>query len=77
MSAGFSRLIGSSWDQAAQPKSLDIMDIPEMLADRFGLHHFEVQTIHFLSMEPSYYARFNERLQKAKCKGLQHLPGTR
>jgi sugar phosphate isomerase/epimerase len=68
MSAGFARLIGSSWDQAAQPKSLDIMEIPEMLADRFGIHNFEVQTIHFLSMEPSYYARFNERLKRAKCK---------
>jgi sugar phosphate isomerase/epimerase len=68
MSAGFSRLIGSSWTPNAQPKALDIMDIPEMLADRFGIHHFEVQTIHFLSTEPSYFARFNQRLQKAKCK---------
>jgi hypothetical protein len=58
------------WDrsQPVEPKQPDIMDIPEILADRFGLHHLEVQTIYFPSMEPSYYARFNERLKKAKCQ---------
>ena len=49
------------------------MDIPELLADRFGLHNVEVQTIYFLSMEPSYCARFNERLKKAKSK-ITNMP---
>ena len=75
MSAGFGRLIPETWDRSkpVEPKQLDIMDIPEMLADQFGLHHFEVQQIYFLSMEPSYYARFNERLKKAKCK-VSNMP---
>lgn len=75
MSAGFSRLIPETWDrtQPATPKQMDIMDVPEFLADHLGLHHFEIQNIHFLSMEPSYCAKFNERLQKARCK-VSNMP---
>ena len=71
MFGGFGGRLRPTWDrsQPVEPKQLDaIMDIPELLADRYGLHNMEVQTIYFLSMEPSYYARFNERLKKAKCK---------
>jgi len=71
MCGGFGGQLVSTWDrsQPVEPKQLDaMMDVPELLADRYGLHHMEVQTIYFLSMEPSYYARFNERLKKAKCK---------
>jgi sugar phosphate isomerase/epimerase len=51
------------------PKDLEIMlDAPEILADRYGLHNMDVPTQYLLTMERSYYARFNERLKKAKCK---------
>src|SRR5215472_8143113 len=75
MSGGFGRLIPEVWDRSkpVEPKQMDIMDIPEFLADHFGLHHFEVQNIHFLSMEPSYYAKFNERLGRAKCQ-ISNMP---
>jgi len=75
MSGAFGRLIPEVWDrsQPVAPKELDIMDVPQLLADRFGLHNFEVQQIHFLSMEPSYYAKFNERLKQAKCK-VSNMP---
>jgi hypothetical protein len=56
------------WSREAAPKQLDIMAFPELLADRYGLHHVEVQQIHFLSMKPSYYEEFNRRLAKAKSK---------
>ena len=39
-----------------------------MLADHFGIHNVEVQQIHFLSMEPSYYRKFLERVKKAKSR---------
>jgi hypothetical protein len=45
-------------EPAASPKQLDIMDFPEMLADRFQIHNVEVQQFHFLSPEPSYYRKF-------------------
>jgi hypothetical protein len=68
--SGVGGRLPATWDrsQPVEPTQVDLMDIPEMLADRFGLHNVEIQTIYFLSMEPSYYARFNERLKKAKCK---------
>ena len=44
MSGAFSRQTGTSWDPPGQTYSLDIMDVPAMLADQFGLHYFELQT---------------------------------
>ena len=76
MCRGFGDKSISTWDrsQPVPPEQLEIMlDAPEILADRYGLHNMEVQTIFFLSMEPSYYARFNERLKKAKCK-ITNMP---
>jgi hypothetical protein len=70
MCGGFGGQLANTWDRTkpVEPKQLDIMDMPELLADRYGLHNMEIQQIYLLSMEPSYYARFNERLKKAKCK---------
>ncbi len=54
--------------QAGVAKELDIMDYPEMLADRYRIHNVEVQQIHFLSMEPSYFKKFLGRVKKAKSR---------
>ena len=56
------------WSHVAAPKQLDVMDYPEMLADRYHIHNVDVLNINFLSMEPSYYRKFNERLKQAKSK---------
>src|SRR5215475_7975641 len=64
MSGAFGRQTGTSWDPPGQTRSLDISEVPEMLADQFGLHSFELQTPHFLSTDPSYVARFNDRRKK-------------
>ena len=70
MSGCFDRLLTEvrDWSRPASPKELDIMDFPEMLADRFHIHNVEVQQIHFLSMEPSYYRKFLDRVKKAKTR---------
>jgi hypothetical protein len=70
MSGCFGRLMAETWDrsQTVEPKELDIMDFPEMLADHYHIHNVEVQQIHFLSMEPSYYTKFLGRLKKAKSR---------
>lgn len=70
MSGDFAGLMTEvrDWSQEAAPKQLDILDFPQMLADRFQIHNVEVQQIHFLSMKPSYYKEFNKRLKKAKSK---------
>jgi sugar phosphate isomerase/epimerase len=48
--------------------TLDLMDIPDMFADRFGVHYVEVFCSHFLSTEHSYFKAFSDRLKKAKSK---------
>ena len=75
MFGGFGGRLRPTWDrsQPVEPKRLDVMDLPELLADKFGLHNFELQQIFFLSMEPSYFTRFNERLMKAKSK-ITNMP---
>ena len=56
------------WSRPATPGQLDIMDFPYLLANRYSVHNVEMQTIHFLSMEPSYYDKFLARLKKANSR---------
>lgn len=49
-------------------RTLDILDAPEMIADRYGVHHVEVQHTHFPSTETSYLKEFRARLNKAKSQ---------
>ena len=70
MSGNFDGLLKEvrDWSQPASPGELDIMDFPSMLASRYHIHNVEVQQIHFLSMEPSYFDKFHARLQKANSR---------
>jgi hypothetical protein len=70
MSGCFDTLLAETrdWSQPTPPKELDIMDFPQMLAERYNIHNVEVQQFHFLSMEPSYFEKFHGRLQKAKSR---------
>ena len=64
----FDGLLPEIWDRSKQPAplELDMMDLPEAVADRLHLHHLEVCNFNLLSMEPSYIREFKERMQKAK-----------
>jgi sugar phosphate isomerase/epimerase len=70
MSGDFENLLAETrdWSQPVPPKELDIMDFPQMLAERYNIHNVEVQQFHFLSMEPAYFERFHGRLNKAKSR---------
>ena len=48
--------------------TLDLMDVPDMFADRYGVHYVEVFCPHFLSTESSYFRDFVARVKKAKSK---------
>ena len=39
--------------------------MPDLIAERYGVHHVEVQHSHFLSTEPVYLREFRERVKKA------------
>jgi len=46
-------------------KMLELLDFPEMIADRYKLHHLEFVAPHFASVEPSYLKELKARLAKA------------
>src|ERR1700759_1574579 len=53
-------------------KDLDILDYPQMVADKFQIHRVEVQTMYLLP-EDSFIEEFKRRLKKAKSK-LVNIP---
>lgn len=49
-------------------RTLDILDLADVVAERFGIHYLELQHSHFASTEPEYFAEFRNRLKKAKSQ---------
>jgi hypothetical protein len=49
-------------------KTLDIMDVPQMIADRYGIHYVEFQHSHFASTELPYLREVRDRVKQAKCR---------
>jgi sugar phosphate isomerase/epimerase len=71
------RLFVSSWsfhtffetDRNDPAKVLmDVLDFPEMVADRYGVHHVEIVLPHFADPNPSRVAAFKARLAKARSR---------
>ena len=52
-------------------RTLDIMDAPAMIADRYGIHNVEVTFAHLLSTEPAYLREFRDRVRKAGSRVSQ------
>jgi sugar phosphate isomerase/epimerase len=52
-------------------RTLDILDAPQMIADRFGVHHVEFQHSHLASTEPAYLKEVRDRLKAAKSEANQ------
>jgi hypothetical protein len=49
-------------------RTLAIMDLPDMVAEKYGIHYIEMQHSHFLSTEPAYLQDFRNRMKKAKSQ---------
>jgi sugar phosphate isomerase/epimerase len=47
-------------------RKLDILDVPQMIADRYGIHHVEFQHSHFASTDAPYLKEVRDRLKQAK-----------
>jgi hypothetical protein len=52
-------------------RTLDLMDFPDAMADRLGVHNVEIQHEHFFSTEPAYLQQFLGRVKKAKSRVSQ------
>jgi hypothetical protein len=52
-------------------RSLDLVDFPQMIADRYGVHHLELQHAHFPSTEADYLKQLRDRIARAKSQLVQ------
>jgi sugar phosphate isomerase/epimerase len=70
LSWSFRNLFARTRDKGVPPpaKDFDILDFPDMIADRYHLHNVEVQSMYFASTEPSYFLEFEKRLKRAKSR---------
>ncbi len=68
MTLCFSSVLKSAAHPDDPKRTLDILDAAQMIADRYGVHHVEVQHSHFPSTESSYLKEFRARMAKAKSQ---------
>jgi hypothetical protein len=68
MSLSFGRMLKSPAHPDDANRTLDILDLPDLVAKRWGIHHVEMQHSHFLSTETAYLEEFHSRLKKAKSQ---------
>lgn len=68
MTYSFDRIVKDPAHPDDPARTLDILDTPEMFADRYHVHNVEVQHTHFVSTESSYLKEFRERLKKTKSR---------
>ena len=64
MSLCFNSILKNPSQPDAPARTLDVMDLGQMLADRYGVHNVEMQHAHFPSTEAGYLKDFRERLAK-------------
>lgn len=65
MTLSFDSVLKSARHPDDAKRTLDILDVPQMVATRYGLHHVEFQHSHFQSTEPSYLNEVRDRLRRA------------
>jgi len=68
MSLCFNSILKNPSQPDTPARTLDIMDIGQMFADRYGVHNVEMQHSHFPSTEPAYLKEFRDRLAKTKSQ---------
>ena len=68
MSLCFNPVIKSAAHPGDPKRTLDPLDLADTIAERYGVHHLEMQHSHFASTEPAYLEEFRGRLKKAKSQ---------
>jgi len=59
-------------DEAESPtRTLELFDIAEMIADKYGVHKVEFQHYHIPSTEPSYLKDLRSHIEKSKSRMTQ------
>jgi hypothetical protein len=68
MSLCFSPILKSDLHPDDPKRTVDVLDLPDMIAERYGVHYVEMQHSHFRSTEPAYLEEFRVRMKKAKSQ---------
>jgi hypothetical protein len=68
MSLCFNPVIKSLAHPEDTKRTVDPLDLADMIGERYGVHHLEMQHSHFFSTESAYLEEFRGRLKKAKCQ---------
>ncbi|HJZ75871.1 MAG TPA: TIM barrel protein [Vicinamibacterales bacterium] len=68
MSLSFNSILKNPSQPDNPARTLDIMDLGQMYADRYGVHNIEMQHAHFPSTEPSCLKDLRERFAKTKSQ---------
>jgi sugar phosphate isomerase/epimerase len=68
MSLSFGNILKNANQPDDPARTLDLMDIGQMYADRFGIHHVELQHTHIPSTENVWLREFRARLAKTRSQ---------
>jgi sugar phosphate isomerase/epimerase len=68
MSYSFDSIVKFGTHADEPGRTLDILDFPAMIAERYGVHHVEIQHAYFRSTEPDYLEEFRNRVKQAKSQ---------
>lgn len=68
MTLDFNGILKLPTQPPSPTRTLDILDVPEMLADTYDVHNVEFQHTHILSTEASYLRDLRARLDKAQSR---------
>lgn len=68
MTYSFDNVLKKPSDPTGERRVLDINDLPQMYADRFGVHNIELQHSHLWSTEPAYLRDYRARVERVGSK---------
>jgi hypothetical protein len=71
MTLNFQRLLKLPDLPEGPERTLELFDVPQMLADRYGVHKVEFQHYHIPSTEPSYLKELRAQIEKTKSRMTQ------
>ena len=77
MTLNFQRILKVPDAQDSPERTLELFDIGEMLADRYGVHKVEFQHYHLASTEPSYLKELRGRLDEEQVASDADQPRVR
>ena len=71
MTLNFQRMLKLPDLSDGPERTLELFDIPQMLADTYGVHKIEFQHYHIPSTEPAFLKELRARIEKSKSRMTQ------